>query len=157
MAQGSGSGHRGASRGTRNERRKDAKRRDVRACPRDPSDNPINYTSTNVRSALLSLLFSTIARRIVDRRQARDRDNGGWSSIGCRGYGVSLPFRPSVRPSVCPSVFASVVRISLRACVFVRLLVRLSTGKMIETGWWGWGAGGVAKNHALVEAFYYRT
>lgn len=64
---------------------------------------------------------------------------------------------PSVRPSVRLSVFASVVRISLRACVFVRLLVRLSTGKMIETGWWGWGAGGVAKNHALVEAFYYRT
>lgn len=56
--------------------------------------------------------------------------------------------------SVCLSVFASVVRIF--ACVFVRLFVRLSTGKMIETGW-GWGAGGVAKNHALVEAFYYRT
>jgi hypothetical protein len=67
-----------------------------------------------------------------------------------QGLRLSLPFCLSV----CLSVFASVVCIF--ACVFVRLFVRLSTGKMIETGW-GWGAGGVAKNHALVEAFYYRT
>jgi hypothetical protein len=68
-------------------------------------------------------------------------------------HGASLPFFVSL------FVFASVV--CMFACVrvrsFVRLFVRTFVDRQNDRDRVGLGGGGVAKNHALVEAFYYRT
>ena len=73
-----------------------------------------------------------------------------------QGLRVSLPFQ-----SLCSSLPLSCVRLRacVRACVFVRLFVRLSTmmSGNDDRDEVGVGGEGVAKNHALVEAFYYRT
>jgi hypothetical protein len=64
-------------------------------------------------------------------------------------HGASLPFFVSL------FVFASVVCMfaCVRACSFVRTFVDRQNDRERV----GVRGGGVAKNHALVEAFYYRT